>query len=889
MREDLLKAIEASKDVTNAIILTHNIDFVFLQTMVLSALRKCGHPSITIFADARCTAETYGRQAPVLDGLGVRYRVVPVAMDPRSRFHPKAVLLSGEKAATLFVGSGNLTFGGWRENAEVWLRFDSGIDGPGPFSAFRRFTESVLGRVPLPDAVTAELAEAFDTESRAWLAEGESGRTVPLLSRAGEGQSLLDAMIRAAGDAPVDELVVCAPYFDVDGDALRMLLDRTRSPRATVLWQPSGSTLTRRALDACDGRAVAEQVTFRHIPKEGEARAAFIHAKFYGLVRGAQTTVFAGSANCSRAALTASGASGNAELLVVRDMPTVDFESMFRGELLQVPEPPSLVPDADADEEESYERPQLQILAARLEAGALLIAFSPMRAEIRTCHLDGKTAPWSRIEQGVISVGCSSEPRAVVLEGALDGELLRSEPSWVDHERFLRASARGRSLADTIRTRMQSGAWNATAWADIMDVLCKHLTYTPIRHVARSASRRARGDGHVPRELTPDDFFSHDYHIPGLGGVSQLAVKADGRNEQSLQQLLLRWFGVASESEDLTGTPAGTAGVDSDEDDAVDRPEVIYLIRKSGGRRRVTGADAHRIRRVLLQVEKAITSELFLARREPELLADDIKVTAVLLRTGLREGWIDGREFFRITHQTWQSLFFSGSPERGRGWLEYRLDASEDRSAFIKAVRSPELAAALLGWAFAVAPEEASPEHARFRLACAVAVARLPWLWDASDRDEIARELETLLAYTGSSDIQTGIEHARASWLRMLQRGRALFGLEKAAQAIGSITLRSRIGQRELRAGDLLWQSTAGYCVITRPADRVEGVHVPVLKLQGLQEQTNFVATSTIPVAALLDDAVLPLSPDFEPGMREVLRGFMAEIRASLEAIAQGS
>lgn len=80
MRNDLLKAIASSKDVTNAIILTHNIDFVFLQTVVLAAFRKCGHPSITVFADAQCAAESFAHQAPVLDGLGVRYRVVPVAM-----------------------------------------------------------------------------------------------------------------------------------------------------------------------------------------------------------------------------------------------------------------------------------------------------------------------------------------------------------------------------------------------------------------------------------------------------------------------------------------------------------------------------------------------------------------------------------------------------------------------------------------------------------------------------------------------------------------------------------------------------------------------------------------------------------------------------------------
>ena len=53
MRADVLEVISSAKDVTNAVILTHNIDFVFVQTLVLSAFRRCGHPTITVFADRR--------------------------------------------------------------------------------------------------------------------------------------------------------------------------------------------------------------------------------------------------------------------------------------------------------------------------------------------------------------------------------------------------------------------------------------------------------------------------------------------------------------------------------------------------------------------------------------------------------------------------------------------------------------------------------------------------------------------------------------------------------------------------------------------------------------------------------------------------------------------
>jgi hypothetical protein len=145
MRHDILNTIKNATDVTNAVILTHNIDFVFVQSVVLPALRKCGSPALTIFADAHCSEQAYQHQARVLSTLGLRYRVVPVAMKTGFRFHPKAVLLTGTKKGTLVVGSGNLTFGGWRENAEVWFRYDTDTDGTGPFSAFRDYIRQVVG------------------------------------------------------------------------------------------------------------------------------------------------------------------------------------------------------------------------------------------------------------------------------------------------------------------------------------------------------------------------------------------------------------------------------------------------------------------------------------------------------------------------------------------------------------------------------------------------------------------------------------------------------------------------------------------------------------------------------------------------------------------------
>ncbi len=883
MRNDLLKAIAGSKDVTNAIILTHNIDFVFLQTVVLAAFRKCGHPTITVFADVQCAAESFTHQASVLDGLGVRYRVVPVAMSPGFRFHPKAVLLSGEKEATLFVGSGNLTFGGWRENAEVWMRFDATVDGAAVFGEFNQYTQKILERVPLSDAIKEELTEAFDTATRLWLSEERPSTSPTLLGRAGSGASLLESFQGVKGIEPIDELFVCSPYFDAEGSALHVLIEQTAASRTTVLCQPSRSTLTRKAFDAAGGTANLQQVSFEHVSVDGATRAAFIHAKFYGLLRGGEALVIAGSANCSRAALVASGSAGNAELMALRRMPVADFESSLVGELQRIPAAAVLAEAAPDPDDQSVATP-LRVLAAHFESGALLIGFAPARTEICSCEVDGAKVRFSLAEPGIISAACSVEPRSVRLEGLLDGTGTWSAPMWVDHERHLRASARGRSLADSIRARMQPGGWNVAAWADVMDVFCKHLTYMPTRDSVRAAATASGTDGADGGTFSFTDVFSSSYQAPDLSGLGPLLVKLDGGKEHSLQQLLLRWFGVVDEADEAAGTVAS----DDDGDDEVDRPEVLPIARKRLAQPPLTEVDKRRIQKVLQQVEDAMTTEQFLAERRPDLLAADLKVAAVLLRTGLREGWLGAHEFFQATHRIWASLFFSGSPDANQGWLEYRLRHAEDTTAFITAVRSPELAAALLGWAFAVVPKEASPTSARFHLAVALAVARLPWLWDTGDETAVARELEILLAHTGVPDASSAAP-VRVAWEQMLRRGHALLRLEEAAKAVPLGALRARIQAPELLAGDLLWQGSAGYCVVIKATPRAVGQVVPVLKLQNQSEESHFMAQYTIPIGSLLEEEVVPVSHGFNAEPRRVLRDFLDEMRTSLGAVSPDS
>ena len=308
MRTDLLKAISKFNDITNVIICTFNIDLIFVETVLLRELKRCGHPSLTIFADAEEVTRTFNSQNQWLSNIGRRYRVVPVMMASGYRFHPKIVFLSSPKKAVIFVGSGNLTFGGFRQNDEIWTSFPTGNDGKiGPIAAFKEMVLKCAERSSASRGAYREINEAFDKVSREWANKLNEPDT--LLWRAGQEASLLNQIASAVNDVPIDRILIGSPYYDENGIALREIMKQWPTASLDLLVQSGQSTLTQKALTGLNIQPKLHTVNSAY----PEKKHAFIHAKFYALFSGEEVFFFSGSANCSVAALLSEGNKGNVE------------------------------------------------------------------------------------------------------------------------------------------------------------------------------------------------------------------------------------------------------------------------------------------------------------------------------------------------------------------------------------------------------------------------------------------------------------------------------------------------------------------------------------------------------------------------------------------------
>ncbi len=738
-------------------------------------------------------------------------------MKPGFRFHPKALLLSGPKKAMLTIGSGNLTFGGWRENGEVWVRYDTEGDGRSRIVAFQQYLDDCLDLVALSDSIRVEISEAFDPMSKEWaigMPEPEG-----LLGRAGKGESLI-AQIRALVDRQPDRLYVCAPYFDPEGEALRTLISELSPKQTTLLVQSSKTNLLASVAAELESDCELRSASFRHsqqLAGESHSREAFLHAKFFGVEVDGMVTVLAGSANCSRAALTIPGAGGNAELVVVHRCSRDEFENAYLSELLLSDDPIEFSPDSEEPTPEPRDAESLRISAARMEGMSISVAFhASSEVEVSHAELDDEAIEIGEQQSGHVCLRTTLRPRTVRLVGRTSSGEIRSNLHWIDNEIELRASARGRSLAESIDQHVRSDAWSIGAWTDVLKELHKHLQYMPKTLAGSRAVVGRSEEERVPVEFQWEDVFSDGYGLRVQPIIAGFRFDASTQRVNSLRSMLLRWFGIGHEderpelddSESLAGVPEDDVGGDPD----VDKPERLPAARLESQKSPPTDRQRKRALSTVRDIAKQMSNPDFLAERRPEMLAGDLKVASVLLRAGLKDEWLSAEEFFDETMRIWLPLFFSAADDQNAGWLENRYETSADPQQFQTSLRSAELAAALGCWALSTPDEAASSAHAWFDLASALGVARLPWLWQTGGNTAISKEIAAILALTSQGDDRE-VESTERRWRTLIRRGFALGRLESAAAACEIGPMRDRIAQSDISEGELLWQGRVGFCV----------------------------------------------------------------------------
>jgi hypothetical protein len=292
----LLTESEAARDV---LVVSFNANLGFFERFALAAARA-RQALVTVVGDAgfvnadpmlvRYAGTTY------LDGRALCRR--------GGAFHPKLVAVTGERSATVAVGSGNLTLGGWHENAELWTVLRGDAEGaPGTFHQLAAWLRGLPGQVRFSARVEDALGRVADALDR--------------LPAADPGPQLVSSLQRPILDqlpvGPMDSLTVATPFLDEHAHAVDALVGRLGPQRLEVLVQPGMGVFA--------GEALAE-VLARHrgvaLPIGG---SRYHHGKLFEWTTAGRRFALTGSPNTSAAALLlAMAEGGNCELGLLTEL-----------------------------------------------------------------------------------------------------------------------------------------------------------------------------------------------------------------------------------------------------------------------------------------------------------------------------------------------------------------------------------------------------------------------------------------------------------------------------------------------------------------------------------------------------------------------------------------
>ena len=290
-----------------ALMTTFNFEIRFFERAVLNLLLAKDVKKISLFVDSGELTSALNSFDIHHNGshIGRKYMVNPVEM--KGAFHPKLILLLGEKKARLFVGSANIKSSGYAINNEIFNFIDYSPDHPEYLDvivAAINFFQTINDMSYKLDNEVIKEAKEFIYYHRA-SANGE----LHLLNNT---KTDFLTQISALITEKVTSIDVAVPYYDKELAALQALKDRFPKAKTHLFIQNKLSTFP---IDYNKENHVVEHITtFSGFRSNSGSVGIFYHGKVFRFNTENNSFVLYGSANCTQSALTkATCEGGNVE------------------------------------------------------------------------------------------------------------------------------------------------------------------------------------------------------------------------------------------------------------------------------------------------------------------------------------------------------------------------------------------------------------------------------------------------------------------------------------------------------------------------------------------------------------------------------------------------
>jgi hypothetical protein len=215
----------------HALFTTYALSLTFFESYVLRHLHKQGCREIYLITDADGYQMSLSERRS--NRVGQEYRLIPVAL-PKGVFHSKCVYLSSSNCDILAVGSGNMTFGGFGRNLEVFEIFNS-QENSQVFLDFAEFLELLEVREDfiIPDKSWIQL---FSSRARDSATIGKSSEnTYPRLLNC-VSEPIIDQLENICSNHSFSkEITIMSPFYDPDGIAVCNLAKRLSANKICIV------------------------------------------------------------------------------------------------------------------------------------------------------------------------------------------------------------------------------------------------------------------------------------------------------------------------------------------------------------------------------------------------------------------------------------------------------------------------------------------------------------------------------------------------------------------------------------------------------------------------------------------------------------------------------
>lgn len=279
----------------HALFTTYALSLTFFESFVMRELRSKGCRDVSLVVDADGYQMSLSERRSSL--VGQDYRLIPVAL-PRGVFHAKCMYLSSDEGDVLVVGSGNMTFGGFGRNLEVFEVLTPETS-PMVFDQFADFLEylSIREDWVVPETTWLEKYSRLARRSSEKVGSGPEDQPRLWHTVAETAVDQLAGFMEEKG--AVEEVNILSPFFDNDGSAVMQLTKKLNPEKINIGLPTKGSQVVNFPFDRMDDWG-GKLGAFKPVVSSGNRN---LHAKWFQIRTRDEVYDLTGSINATNKAL----------------------------------------------------------------------------------------------------------------------------------------------------------------------------------------------------------------------------------------------------------------------------------------------------------------------------------------------------------------------------------------------------------------------------------------------------------------------------------------------------------------------------------------------------------------------------------------------------------